>query len=105
MVSNLFKDYQGYLDNSPLYHLPKMTKPILMWLGQNDTNVNPDQSRAFFIGLKRLGKKGILIEYPKEGHSMNLKGNQYDLNLKGWQWMDYHLKDNQPAEWIKPMLE
>jgi dipeptidyl aminopeptidase/acylaminoacyl peptidase len=105
MVSNLFKDYQGYLDNSPLYHLPKMTKPILMWLGQNDTNVNPDQSRAFFIGLKRLGKKGILIEYPKEGHNVQNKDNQYDLNLKGWQWMDYHLKDNQPAEWIKPMLE
>ncbi len=105
MGKNLFQDYQGYLENSPLYNMKNLTKPVLLWTGQNDGNVNPDQSRAFLLGMKRLGKKGALIEYPNEGHNLSKKENQLDLNVKGWQWLDYHLKDAKPAEWIKPLLD
>lgn len=76
-----------------------------MWLGKDDGNVAPDQSRSFFLGLKRLGKKGILMEYDKEKHTLMKRENQFDVNVKGWQWMDYFLKDNRPADWIKPLLE
>ena len=105
MVKNLFDNYQGYLDNSPIYHLKNMSKPILMWLGKDDGNVSPDQSRSFFLGLKRLGKKGILMEYDKEKHTLMKRENQFDVNVKGWQWMDHFLKDNRPADWITPLLE
>lgn len=105
MVKNLFENYQGYLDNSPMYHLKKMTRPILMWVGKEDGNVDPNQSRSFFLGLKRLGKKGVLIEYPGERHTLTKRENQFDINVKGWQWMDYYLKDERPAEWILPLLE
>ncbi|AZI56148.1 hypothetical protein EIB75_13160 [Epilithonimonas vandammei] len=105
MVKNLFENYQGYLDNSPIYHLKKLSKPVFLWAGKDDDNINIDQSRSFFIGMKRLGKKGILLEYPKEKHNLRIKENQLDLNVKGWQWMDFQLKDNKPADWIRPMLE
>lgn len=104
MVKSLFDNYQGYLDNSPIYHLKKMSKPILLWTGKEDSNVHPNQSEAFFLGLKRLQKQGVLLEYPKEGHAIQNRDNQLDLNVKGWQWMDHFLKGEPAADWMKPLL-
>ncbi|WP_131667098.1 alpha/beta hydrolase family protein [Chryseobacterium taiwanense] len=105
MIKSLFENYQGYLDNSPIYHLKKLSKPILLWAGKDDDNIHIDQSRSFFIGMKRLGKKGILLEYANEKHNLRSQENQLDLNVKAWQWMDFYLKSNKPSEWIRPMLE
>lgn len=105
MVKSLFDNYQGYLDNSPLYHLRALKQPMLIWMGQNDGNVNPDQSRMFFLGMKRLGKKGILLEYPNEEHNLKRKDNQLDLNVKSWQWMEYQLKGKPAADWIIPLID
>lgn len=105
MGKSIFRDWQGYVYNSPVYHIPNVTKPILLWVGKNDRNVDPDQSRAYFLGMQRMNKTAVLLEYDGEGHNIMNAKNQHDLNLKGWQWMEYYLKEKEPAEWIKPLLK
>ena len=105
MDKNLFGNWPLYLENSPIYHLPKVTQPVLLWTGKEDGNINPDQSRAYFLGLQRLGKKGVLLEYPEEGHNIMEKNRQSDLNVKVWEWLDYFLKEKTPAPWLAPLLQ
>lgn len=102
--ANLFTDWERYLNNSPIYKLPNVTNPILLWTGIEDTNVAPEQTMSYFLGLKRLRKEGILLSYPNEGHVLFNKDNKIDLTLKSWQWLDFYLKDRAPADWVIPML-
>lgn len=102
--ANVFTDWKKYLDNSPIYKLPNVTQPILLWGGEEDTNVAPEQPMAYFLGLKRLRKDGVFLRYPDEGHVLGNKENKIDLTLKSWQWLDYYLKDEAPADWMMPLL-
>lgn len=105
MVDSPFDDWQPYLESSPIYHMKKVTQPVLIWGGTNDKNVLPTQSAAFFIGLKRLGKKAVFLEYINEQHQIVTPANQQDLAVKTWQWMEYFLKNKPPAEWIQPLIK
>lgn len=105
MNSSLFDNWQGYLEASPIYHVKKVQKPLLLWGGSLDGNVLPDQVRSYFYGLKRVHKKAVYLNYLDEGHSISKKENRLDLNYKIWQWMEYFLKGNSAADWIKPLLE
>ncbi len=105
MNSSLFDNWQGYLEASPIYHVKKVQKPILLWGGDLDNNVLPEQVRSYFYGLTRVRKKAVYLNYLDEGHSISKKVNRLDLNYKIWQWMEYFLKGNSAADWIQPMLE
>ncbi|MBD3905406.1 prolyl oligopeptidase family serine peptidase [Chryseobacterium sp. Ch-15] len=104
MNSNVFDDWKNYREHSPVYYLKSVETPVLIWSGLKDKNVSPSQSRMFFLGLKRLKKKAVLLEYVNESHNILQPGNQLDLNVKMWQWFDYHLKNKSPATWINPVL-
>ena len=105
MNSSLFDNWQGYLEASPIYHVKKVQKPLLLWGGDLDNNVLPEQVRSYFYGLTRVRKKAVYLNYLDEGHSISKKVNRLDLNYKIWQWMEYFLKGNSAADWIQPMLE
>ncbi|MCD9855769.1 prolyl oligopeptidase family serine peptidase [Epilithonimonas sp. JDS] len=104
MKSNVLDDWKLYLENSPLYHLKNIEVPILLWSGLKDKNVSPAQTKAFFLGMKRQGKKAVLLEYNNEGHNVILPFGRLDLNVKIWQWFDYYLKNRTPADWIVPAI-
>ena len=103
MNSNVFDDWKNYWEHSPIYYLKSVEVPVLIWTGLKDKNVPPSQSKMFFLGLKRLQKKAVLLEYENETHNMMNPANQLDLNVKIWQWFDYHLKNKSPAAWITPL--
>lgn len=105
MNSNVFDDWNNYLENSPVYYLKNVDTPVLIWSGLKDKNVSSSQSKMFFLGLKRLKKKAVLLEYVNESHNILQPDNQLDLNVKMWQWFDYHLKNKSPASWINPILK
>src|SRR5690606_23687233 len=87
MGNSLFEDYQGYLDNSALYHAKNIQTPLLLWSGKEDFHVNYYQSISFHLALKRMGKKNTLLLYPKEGHVFNQKINQKDITLRIQHWL------------------
>lgn len=102
---SVFEAWEKYIEQSPIAHLEKVCAPVLLWSGLKDYNVPPAQSREYFLGLKRLSKKAVLLEYPLEGHTLVQTEAKQDLTVKTWQWMEYFLKGNKPAEWIKPLTK
>lgn len=101
MGKQLFDDRKSYDTNSPSNYVENVSTPVLLWCGEADKQINPDQSIAMYLALRRLNKECILLMYPKESHSIILNSNQRDLYSKIKAWLAYHLKDELPAEWIK----
>lgn len=103
MGNNVFDDWNSYLESSPVYHMKNIDAPVLIWNGSKDKNVPPAQSKMFFIGMKRLQKKAVLLEYPNETHNILSAPNQLDLDIRTWQWFEHYLKNKSPADWIEPL--
>lgn len=105
MKNNVFDSWNTYLDNSPVFHIKKIDVPVLLWSGLKDKNVPATQSKMFFLGMKRLQKKAVILEYANETHNVFSPPNQLDLNVKIWQWFEYYLKNKPPADWIDPITK
>ncbi|MCC9073531.1 prolyl oligopeptidase family serine peptidase [Flavobacterium sp. F-65] len=105
MGKSLFEDKEGYDRNSPIVHAKNITTPLLSWTGGKDKQVNWNQSIEFYLALRRLEKKHIMLLYPKEEHTISNSENQKDLSNRVHEWFDYHLKDMQPSSWIKSGLK
>lgn len=100
MGKSLFEDFDGYLKNSPVTHAKNITTPILLWAGENDRQVHYDQSIAFYLALRRLNKKQILLIYPGEGHAFTNPKNKKDLTTKLLDWLNFYLKGSAPQAWM-----
>lgn len=100
MGNSLYSDKEGYERNSPSTWVENVKVPLLLWTGENDTQINPDQSIAYYLALRRLNKKSIMLIYSNESHSLIKKESQRDLYKRLKEWLDYFLNDNQPADWI-----
>lgn len=72
---SLFEDMQSYLKNSPVLLAPKLSTPLLGWVGENDRHIHSLQSMEFYLAMRRLNKEHILLVYPNEGHEMAKKEN------------------------------
>jgi dipeptidyl aminopeptidase/acylaminoacyl peptidase len=86
--------------NSPIYNADRIKTPLLLWAGKEDTQVDVRQSIEYYLMLRRLGKKTIMLLYPKEDHVLYKTANQNDLSSRIQQWFDYYLKDDRSAQWI-----
>lgn len=74
--------------------------PLFHWIGEADNNVNPAQTTSFYVALRRLDKKQILVTYPKEKHGLVNPVSQRDLATRIDDWLVYYLKKEPPADWI-----
>lgn len=102
MGLSLFDNYEGYLNNSPVRHAAKVTTPLMAYTGEEDNSVDPQQSREFYLALRRLKKEHILIVYPKEDHVISKPENQMDLTQRSEEWFGYYLKDQEKPKWMEP---
>lgn len=82
-----------YRRNSPLHNVEKLDTPLLLWAGKDDYNVNWDQSIYMFMAMKRLGKKGKLLLFNDDGHSMMKPENKKRLSEEILSWFNYYLKE------------
>ncbi|MNR09608.1 x-prolyl-dipeptidyl aminopeptidase [compost metagenome] len=89
-----------YQNNSPIANVEKIKTPLLLWAGKEDKQVDRRQSMEFYLALRRLGKKNIMLLYPEEGHVVSKKANQIDLTNRIQQWFAYYLKEDHSAQWI-----
>ncbi|PTS89648.1 hypothetical protein DBR27_22520 [Flavobacterium sp. HMWF030] len=96
-----FEEPLVYLKNSPITAAADINKPLLLWSGKKDQQVDWHQSIELYLAMHRLDKKNIMLLYPNEGHSITNPENQKDLLTKILQWFDHFLKNETPAEWIK----
>lgn len=89
-----------YNANSPLVHVANITTPVLIWTGKEDILVDTHQSLEYYLALRRLGKKSIMLLYPEEGHVIIKPSNQADVTQRMLEWFDYYLKDDQSLKWV-----
>ena len=89
-----------YLENSPLFHLDKVTAPMVIMHNDADGAVPWYQGIELFTGLRRLGKKVWLFNYNGQGHGLTQRQDMRDYQVRMQQFFDWILKGEKPARWI-----
>lgn len=91
-----------YIENSPIYHVHKVTTPLLLMHNKDDGSVPFTQSVELFIALRRLKKSVWLIQYDDQGHTLD--GNSasaIDFTIRQQQFFDFYLKNANAPFWLK----
>ena len=96
-----WEDMDGYLRNSAVPNIQKMQTPLLLEVGDADTNVNWRQSIEMYNAARRAKKEIVMLVYAKEGHGLRQPKNQMDYQRRILEWFEHYLKGNPPKRWIK----
>ena len=89
-----------YIENSPLFHLPKVKTPLVIMHNDADGAVPWYQGIELFTGLRRLNKKVWMLNYNGEAHNLVERRNRKDIQVREQQYFDWLLKDANPPKWI-----
>lgn len=89
-----------YIENSPLFHLDKVTAPMVIMANDADGAVPWYQGIELFTALRRLGKKVWMFNYNGQGHGLTQRQDMRDYQIRMQQWFDWMLKGEKPARWI-----
>lgn len=104
----LQKGLQAYLDNSPIFHIERVTTPVLMMANDQDDAVPWYQGIELFLALRRHGKPSWLFNYNNEFHGLRRRADQKDWTRRMQQYFDHYLKGAPAPEWLEkgiPYLE
>lgn len=89
-----------YIENSPQFHLPNVTTPLLIMHNDDDGAVPWYQGVELFTGLKRLNKEAWLLNYNGDGHNLMKNANRIDLSIRMRQFFDHYLLDKEAPQWL-----
>jgi dipeptidyl aminopeptidase/acylaminoacyl peptidase len=71
--------------------LERVTTPVLVLHGEQDTRVPVTLGLEFYRGLKLLGKPAEMVRYPREPHWFHEVEHQADIQRRVLAWFDGHL--------------
>ena len=89
-----------YMENSPLFHLPKVQTPLLIMANDKDGAVPWYQGIELFTGMKRLGKPCWMFNYNGDDHNLMENANRMDLSIRMRQFFDHYLLGASAPQWI-----
>jgi dipeptidyl aminopeptidase/acylaminoacyl peptidase len=98
--ATLWEKPELYIENSPLFHLPKVKTPLVIMSNDADGAVPWWQGIELFTGMRRLGKKVWMLTYNGEAHNLIERRNRKDIQIREQQYFDWLLKGDKPAKWI-----
>ena len=98
---NLWEGHDLYVENSPLFHLPNVTTPVLIMHNDKDGAVPYYQGIEMFMGMRRLQKPAWLLVYNNEQHNLRKMPNRLDLSRRMFQFFNHYLKDEPMPKWMK----
>ncbi len=85
-----------FRDRSSIHFLDRVTAPLLIFQGANDTNVPEAESRLVYDALKKRGMPAELVVYPDEGHGFTKRKNRVDYYKKTVEFFIRHLSLKEP---------
>jgi dipeptidyl aminopeptidase/acylaminoacyl peptidase len=97
---SLFDALPLYLENSPLFHLKRVTTPLFIMHNDMYDAVPWWQGIELFVGLRRRGKESYLIHYNNDVHNPASRANQKDMAMKMQEFFDNKLKGAPAPEWM-----
>jgi dipeptidyl aminopeptidase/acylaminoacyl peptidase len=89
-----------YIENSPLFQLPKVKTPVMIMSNDADGAVPWYQGIEMFTALRRLGKPVWLLQYNGEAHNLVLRQNRKDITIREQQFFDHFLKGAPMPAWM-----
>jgi len=89
-----------YVENSPLFHLPNVTTPLLIMHNDGDGAVPWYQGIELYNGLRRLKKPCWLLNYNEDDHNLLKNANRIDLSIRMRQFFDYYLNNQAAPKWL-----
>lgn len=91
-----------YIQNSPLFHAPKVNTPILLMHNDKDGAVPWYQGIEFFVALRRLNKPVWMLNYNGQPHNLSAgaTADRLDLSKRMKQFFDHYLKDEPAPAWM-----
>jgi len=98
--SSIWEKQALYIENSPLFFLPKVNTPVVIMANDADGAVPWQQGIEMFTALRRLNKKVWMLNYNGEAHNLVERKNRKDIQVRQQQFFDYYLKGAKPAKWI-----
>lgn len=89
-----------YVENSPIFGVPKIETPLLIMHNDGDGAVPWYQGIEMFVGMKRLGKPVWMLNYNGDKHNLYDKANRIDLSIRMRQFFDHYLLDKPAPRWL-----
>ncbi|MBO9155285.1 alpha/beta hydrolase family protein [Chitinophaga sp. GCM10012297] len=89
-----------YIENSPLFHIPKVTTPLAIMHNDADGAVPWYQGIEMFTAMRRLGKPVWLLNYNGEAHNLVQRQNRKDIQVREQQFFDHFLKGAPAPKWL-----
>jgi len=98
--ATLWEKPELYIENSPLFSLPKVSTPVVIMANDADGAVPWYQGIEMFTGLRRLGKPVWMLNYNNEAHNLVQRQNRKDIQIREQQFFDYYLKGAKAPSWM-----
>ncbi len=98
--ASLWEKPKLYIENSPLFNLPKVKTPLVIMSNDADGAVPWYQGIELFTAMRRLGKQVWLLDYNGEAHNLVERKNRKDIQIREQQYFDWLLKGESPPKWI-----
>lgn len=98
--ATLWEKPELYIENSPLFFLPKVNTPLVIMANDADGAVPWYQGIELFSGLRRLGKPVWMLNYNGEAHNLIQRQNRKDIQIREQQFFDYYLKGAKAPLWM-----
>lgn len=99
--ATLWEKPELYIENSPLFHLPNVTTPVVIMHNDEDGAVPWYQGIEMFTALRRLQKPVWLLNYNGEAHNLIHRQNRKDIQRRELEFFDHFLKGKPAAPWIE----
>jgi dipeptidyl aminopeptidase/acylaminoacyl peptidase len=90
-----------YIENSPVFYVPKIETPLLIMHNDDDGAVPWYQGIEMFVAMRRLAKPAWMLTYNKEEHNLTKWPNRMDLDIRMYQFFDHYLKGAPEPQWMK----
>jgi dipeptidyl aminopeptidase/acylaminoacyl peptidase len=98
--ATLWEKPELYIENSPLFQLPKVKTPVMIMSNDADGAVPWYQGIEMFTALRRLGKPVWLLQYNGEAHNLVQRQNRKDISIREQQFFDHFLKGAPMPVWL-----
>jgi dipeptidyl aminopeptidase/acylaminoacyl peptidase len=90
-----------YIENSPIFFVPKINTPVMIMHNDADGAVPWYQGIEFIVALRRLGKPAWMVSYNDEDHNLTKRPNRKDLSIRKMQFFDHYLMSKPMPYWME----
>jgi len=97
----LWEKPMQFIENSPIFFVPKISTPLLLMHNDSDGAVPWYQGIEFITALRRLGKPAWLLSYNDEEHNLTKRPDRKDISIRKMQFFDHYLKGAPMPYWMK----